>query len=139
MTKERMTGIMRDSTTRDVVLHCLIEKTKEDTIDCPRHLGDLVIAAWQHILQAGENPFPPAAMLPLYVVIPFLAPGAVLLFPRVGERGFWVELIAMDGPLQPEEFAKVIQTSPILVIITATRQEGVSHIATISPTYKAYL
>jgi hypothetical protein len=91
-----------------------------------------VLSAWQSILEAEEGPFPPEAMLPLHVVIPFLPPGAILLFPRVGENGFWVEIIAIDGPLLPGDVVTAIEMSPILVIVTATSQEGVAHLDTIS-------
>jgi hypothetical protein len=132
LTEARMADLLRDLTIRDLVSHCLIEKIREDSIECPRHLGEQVMTAWQFILEAEEGPFPPEAMLPLHVVIPFLPPGAILLFPRVGEQGFWVKIIAMDGPLLPEEVATAIETSPILVVITATSQEGVAHMDTIS-------
>jgi hypothetical protein len=71
-------------------------------------------------------------MLPLHVVIPFLPPGAILLFPREGVKGFWVEMIPIGGLLLPGDVATALEMSPILVVYTATSQEGVAHLDTIS-------
>jgi hypothetical protein len=132
MTEERMTNLVRDLTTRDLVSHLLMETIRENRIDCPRHLGEQAMTAWRHALDAGAGPFPPEAMLPLHVVIQFLPPGAILLFPQEGERGFWLEWVAKDGPLLQDELVMAVQTSPILIVVTATSQEGVLHLDTIS-------
>jgi hypothetical protein len=127
-----LTDLLRDPTVKDLVSHSLEEKIREDTFNCPSHLGMQVLSAWKAILEADEGPFPPEAMLPLHVVIPFLPPGAILLFPREEVKGFWVEMIPIGGPLLPGDVATALEMSPILVVYTATSQEGVAHLDTIS-------
>jgi hypothetical protein len=134
MTEERLTNLMRDLTTRDLVSHFLTETIRANRADCPRHLGEQAMTAWRHALDAGAGPFPPEAMLPLHVVIQFLPPGAILLFPQEGERGFWLEWVAKDGPLRQDDLVTAVQTSPILIVVTVTSQEGVLHLDTISRT-----
>jgi hypothetical protein len=132
LTEQRMADLLRDPTVQDLVSHSLEETIKEDTFNCPRHLGIQVMSAWKAVLEADGGPPPPEAMLPLHVVIPFLPPGAILLFPREGVRGFWIEMIPIGGPLLPGDVATALEMSPILVVYTATSQEGVAHLDTIS-------
>jgi hypothetical protein len=132
LTNQRMEDLLQDPTVQDLVSHSLEQTIKDDTFNCPGHLGVQVMSAWKAVLDADGGPPPPEAMLPLHVVIPFLPPGAILLFPREGERGFWIEMVPIGGPLLPGDVATAFEMSPILVVYTATSQEGVAHLDTIS-------
>jgi hypothetical protein len=58
LTEQRMANLLRDHTVKYLVLHSLEEKIREDTFNCPSHLGMQVLSAWKAILEADEGPFP---------------------------------------------------------------------------------